>query len=213
MVQDPGNLAKHGPDVLGALWNLNVQQLLNSEREALLIGHHRDVVQTVKVGQRLQICPVLDELLGASVQQSDVGISAHNLLAIEFQNQSQHTVSGRMLGAEVDSVMSDFTVLGVVRLVLCHAHILGVLGVDGAAKVLVGRHHARPLVLFDLCISARQCSRQAPRNGSCREGCSELRAGGVETQSLGRVAGQTRKWGGHSVVVSLFVPVGGLNGV
>jgi hypothetical protein len=213
VVQDPGDLAEQSPDVLGALGDLNVQQLLDSEREALLVGHHRDVVQTVEVGQRLQICPVLDELLGAAVQQSDVGVGAHNLLAIELQNQPQHAVGGGMLGAEVDGVVSDFALVDVVRLVLCHAHVLGVLGVDGAAEVLVGRHHARPLALLDLCIATQRRRRQAARNGSCREGCAELRAGGVQTQPLGGVAGQTRKGGGHRVFGSLCVPVGGLNGV
>src|SRR5690349_20956047 len=80
MVQDPGNLAEHGTDVLGADGDVDVQQLLDSEREALLVGHHGDVVETVKVGQGLQICAVLDELLGTTVQQTNVGVGAHNLL-------------------------------------------------------------------------------------------------------------------------------------
>tara|TARA_R110002003_G_scaffold126_42_gene11790 strand:+ start:986 stop:1555 length:570 start_codon:yes stop_codon:yes gene_type:complete len=189
MVQDPSDFTKQGTDVLGALRDLNVQQFLHSERETLLIGHHRNVVQTVKVWQRLQICPVLDELLCASVQQSNVRIGAHNLLAIEFQNQSQHTVGGGMLGPKVDSVMPDLPLVGVVLLVLLHALVLGILGVGGPAEVLLGRNQARSLAFVDFCISARQCRRQAARNGPLWEGCSELWAGGVQAQPLRRVAG------------------------
>jgi hypothetical protein len=212
MVQDPGDFAEQGPDVFGTVGDLNVQQLLHSKREALLVGHHRNVVESVEVGQRLQVCAVLDELLCASVQEANVGIGAHNLLTIEFENQSQHTVGSGMLGTKVDCVVPDFAVLCVFRLVLGHADILRVLGIKGAPKVLVGGHHARALVLFDLCIPARHGSRQASCNGSRREGCSELWAGGVETQPLGRVAGQTRKGSGHGVAVSLEMPVKGLNG-
>ena len=46
----------------------------------LLVAHHRDVVEAVKVGQRLQVVFVLDELLRAAVQQSNVGVGgAHGL--------------------------------------------------------------------------------------------------------------------------------------
>jgi hypothetical protein len=50
MVQNARNLAEQRPDVLGTVWDLNVQQLLHGQREALLVGHHGYVVETVKVG-------------------------------------------------------------------------------------------------------------------------------------------------------------------
>ena len=34
-------------------------------------------------------------------------ISPYNFLAVELENQTQHTVGGWMLGAEVDSVVPD----------------------------------------------------------------------------------------------------------
>ena len=40
-------------DVLGPQWDIDVKELLDGEREALLVDHHGHVVQSVEVGQRL----------------------------------------------------------------------------------------------------------------------------------------------------------------
>ena len=205
MVQNPGNLAEQGTDVLGANGDVDVQQLLNSEREALLVGHHGDVVETVEVRQGLEICAVLDELLGTTVQQTNVGIGAHNLLSVEFQNQTQHTVGSRMLGAEVDSVMADLA--GTVDLILVLRKGLGVLGLDGGAEVLGGGNHASTLAILDLGIAAGESSRQRARSDSCRESGTELGAGSVQTHPLGGMAGQTRDGDGHGEGSSLEMPV------
>jgi hypothetical protein len=74
MVQDTRNLAEQSADPLGSLGNFDVKQLLNSQREALLIRHHRDIVKTIEVGQSLHVGLVLDQLLGTTVQQTDMGI-------------------------------------------------------------------------------------------------------------------------------------------
>ena len=41
------------PDVLGPEGNVDVEQLFHSERVGLLVAHHRDVVQPVKVRESL----------------------------------------------------------------------------------------------------------------------------------------------------------------
>lgn len=114
MVQDTGDFAKEGSDVLGAVGDLNVQKLLDSKSKALLVCHHGDIVQTVEVWQGLEIGLVLDQLFGSSVQQTDVRIGSDDFFAAKFENQSQHTVGGGMLGSEVDSVVSDFAMLDAV---------------------------------------------------------------------------------------------------
>jgi hypothetical protein len=70
VVQDSRDLTKQSPNPLSTVWKLDVKQLLDSQREALLVGHptaishaanfpdsnpslHRDIVQTVKVRQCL----------------------------------------------------------------------------------------------------------------------------------------------------------------
>lgn len=192
MVQDPCNLAKQGTNVLGTDGDVDVQQLLDSKREALLVGHHGDVVETVEVGQGLQICAVFDELLGAAVQQTNVGVGAHDFLAIELENQTQHAVGSGMLGPKVDRVVADLA--GAVALLL---EGVGVLGLNGAGKVLGGGDHAHALAVGDLSIAAGERGGQRAGNCSCREGGAELWAGGVQAHTLRGVAGQTRDGDGH----------------
>jgi hypothetical protein len=87
MVQNTGDLAEQGTDPLRTLRHLNIEKLLHGERETLLVRHHTDIVQAVEVWESLQVGLVLDQLLRASVQQSDVRICAHNFLSVELQNQ------------------------------------------------------------------------------------------------------------------------------
>jgi hypothetical protein len=153
MVQNARDFSKQGPDVLGTNGNVNVEQFLDSQRVALLIGHHRDIVETIKIGQSLEIRSVLDQLLSASVEQTNVRVSAHNLLAIQLEDQAQHTVGSGMLGSKVDSVMADLP--GVYVIVFLGAGLLG-LSRGNACKVGIGGNQARALALVDLGISAGQ---------------------------------------------------------
>ena len=140
MVQDSGDFSKQGSDVLGTLRDFNIEEFLDSQGEALFIGHHRDVVQPVEVGESLQVGLVLDQFLGAAVEQADVGVGPDDFFAIEFEDESEHAVGSRMLGAEVDSVVADLAVLDRVLARLLHG--TGELGVGavrvaGVGKVLI----------------------------------------------------------------------------
>jgi len=135
VVQHSGDFTEKRTNPLCSLWYLDVQELLNSQTEALLVGHHRDVVQTVKVWQGLKVCLVLDELFCSTVQQSNVGVCANNLFSVELQNQSKDTVRCWMLWSEVYGVMSDLArvdIVGVIRRL-----IWAFAGVDGLTKVWV----------------------------------------------------------------------------
>ena len=83
------------------------EQLLRREAEGVLLVHRRDVVETVEIADRLQVGLVLDQLLGAAVQEPDVGIDALHHLAVELQHEAQHAVGRRMLRAEVDVELAD----------------------------------------------------------------------------------------------------------
>lgn len=50
----------------------------------------------------LQVCLVLNELLGAAVEQADVRVALFDGLSAELQHQPQHAVSRRMLRPKVD---------------------------------------------------------------------------------------------------------------
>ena len=118
MVQHTRDLREQGADPLGARRGLNAEQLLLRQHPGVLHAHRADVVEPVEVGQRLQVCLVLDQLLGAAVQQADVRVGALHHLAVHLQDQAQHAVRRRVLRPEVDGVVVDLDHLAGARLVL-----------------------------------------------------------------------------------------------
>ena len=62
----------------------------------MLLIHRRDVVEPVEVGERLQIGLVFDQLLGAAMQETNVGIDALDDLAVELEHKTQHAVGHRV---------------------------------------------------------------------------------------------------------------------
>ena len=65
VVPDPGDLGKQRADHLGAGRHLDVEHLLHGQAVGLLVAQHGHVVQPVKVGQRLDVRLVLNQLLRA----------------------------------------------------------------------------------------------------------------------------------------------------
>ena len=191
MVKNTSDLAKEGSNKLGSLRNLNVEQLLDSQREALLVGHHGDIVESVKVGQSLEICLVLDQLLGTSVEQTDVRIGSNDFFTVELENQTQHTVSSGMLRTEVDCVMSNLSVLNRVLARLSGSGSSGLretVGVLGGGEVSVDRH--------------KSCTNVLDRSGVSSQASRRKRAGGEccwpHAQALGASAGESES--SHCVV-------------
>jgi hypothetical protein len=140
VVQNSSDLAEQGSNPLGTVRHLNVEELLHGKSEALFVGHHRNVVETVEVREGLEIGLVLDQLLGSSVQKTDVGVGTDDFLAIELENQTQHTVGGGMLRTKVDGVVSNLAVVyRVVARLLGGTGQLGgqTIGVLGMAEVVV----------------------------------------------------------------------------
>ncbi len=68
----------------------------------MLLIHRRDVVEPVEIRDRLQIGLLLDQLLGAAMQQPDMRIDALDDLAVKLQHEAQHAVRRRMLRPEID---------------------------------------------------------------------------------------------------------------
>ena len=90
----------------------------------MLHAQRRAIVQPVKIGQRLKVGLVLDQLFGAAVQQADVRIDPLDNLAVQLHDHAQHAVRRRMLGAEVDRVVGDDLIAGGRRLLKLHGHAL-----------------------------------------------------------------------------------------
>ena len=195
VVQNTSHLAEQGSDPLSTIRDLNVQQLLDGQRKALLVGHHRNVVQTIEVRQGLHIGLVLDQLLSTTVKQTDVGIGANDLLAVEFQNQTKHTVSSRMLRTKVDCVVTDLAV-NALGLGFLGSGLLSIAGgrlVSQVAKGRVGRDQSGGLVAGGFGIAAGD---GGSYGAGARHGCVE-EAGGAETEPFGRIARQASERGGH----------------
>ena len=109
VVQDPRDLVEHHADVLRAHRHLDAEQPLDREAVRVLVAHHRHVVEPVHVRQRLQVRPVLGELLGRAVQEADVRVGALDDLAVELQHEPQHAVRRRMLRPKVHRVVADLS--------------------------------------------------------------------------------------------------------
>ena len=101
MIQDARDLGEQHADVLAALRRRDAQQLLDRQRVGVLLVHRRDVVEPVEVRHRLQVALVLDQLLGAAMQQADMRIAALDDLAVHLDDQAQHAVGRRVLRPEV----------------------------------------------------------------------------------------------------------------
>ena len=116
VVADAGQLGEQHPQILRAERHFEVEQLLDREDVAVLHRQRRAVIEPVEIGQRLQIGLVLDQLLGAAVEQADVRIDPLDDLAVELHHHAQHAVRRRVLRAEVDRVVGDDLVAGGRRL-------------------------------------------------------------------------------------------------
>ena len=108
VVQDAGDLIEHGADVLRTLRRFDPHQRFDRTHVGVLVAHHRDVVESIHVADRLVERLGFSQFFRATVQQADVRVGAHDGFAIHFQDQTQHAMRGRMLRAEVHGVVADF---------------------------------------------------------------------------------------------------------
>ena len=108
MVQDPRDFGKQYPDILTACRHFDPQQFFGRQGEGVLLTHRRDVIQPVEIRHGLKICLVLDQFLGAAMQQTDMGIRTLDDLPVHFQHQPQHAMRSRMLRAEIHRHILDF---------------------------------------------------------------------------------------------------------
>jgi len=102
MVEDTGNLAENDTDVLSAEGYISIEKLLNGKGVRVLLSHHRNIIQTIEVRERLEVVLVLDQLLGTAVEEADVRVSALDDLTVELQYETEHTVCRGMLWAKID---------------------------------------------------------------------------------------------------------------
>ena len=85
---------------------VDADELLHRERISVLLVHRRHVVEAVEIGQRLEVGLVLDQLLGAAVEQPDMRVDALDDLAVELEHKAQHAMRRRMLRPEIDGELA-----------------------------------------------------------------------------------------------------------
>ena len=107
MRQQPPDLAIEHADELAAARHCEAEQPLDGEREAMLLVHRRDIVEPVEIRNGLEIGLVLDQLLGAAMEQADMGIDAGHDLAVELEHEAQHAMRRRMLRPEIDGEVAE----------------------------------------------------------------------------------------------------------
>ena len=107
VVQDARDLVEHGADVLRADRRLDAEQLLDRAHVAVLVAHHRHVIQAIHVADRLVERLRLGELLGRAMQQADVRVGTLHDFAVELEHEAQHAVGRRMLRPEIHRVVAD----------------------------------------------------------------------------------------------------------
>ena len=120
MREQAADLAIEHADELTALGHLDAKQLLHCQAEGMFLIHRRDVVEPVEIADRLQVGLVLDQLLGAAMQEADMRIDALDNLAVELEHKAQHAVRRRVLRPEIDGeVAGSLSSGGILRLRRC----------------------------------------------------------------------------------------------
>ena len=99
---DPHQLAERHPHPGRLARHLQLQQLLDREHVDELVVLKGDVVDPGGVGDALPPGLLLHRLLEAGVQVADHCSDTDDVLAVQVDDQPQHAVRGRVVGAEVD---------------------------------------------------------------------------------------------------------------
>ena len=102
MAGDAVEFRREDPDVLGPARDLHVHQLLEGEDRRPFVEQCADVLEWVRIADRLVVVGVLAQLLDATVQVAQDRIEVDDLLAIELQDDAEHAVGRWMLGTHVD---------------------------------------------------------------------------------------------------------------
>ena len=86
---------RHGRD-------LQTEQPLDRQRVTEIVGEVGQIVHAVRQRDHLLVGLFLALLLDAGVQEADVGLGLHDDLAVQFQQEAEDPVRGRVLRAHVE---------------------------------------------------------------------------------------------------------------
>ena len=109
VVQDARHFIEHDADVLGTLRHFDAGQLFDGHAVSMLVTHHRHIVETIHVRNRLDPGAGLGQLFGRAMQQTDMRVGTNDDFAVQLKHQTQHTVCCRMLRTEVKGVVLNLS--------------------------------------------------------------------------------------------------------
>ncbi len=98
---DAGQLIQQHAQPLRARRNLQPQQLFHCQAVGEIVGHGAQIVDAVGHGHDLLVELGFAGLLDAGMQIPDVGHDAHDGLAVDLEQQPEHTMGRGMLRAHV----------------------------------------------------------------------------------------------------------------
>ena len=140
---DASELLEQDAEPLGALRDLQLQELFDRQRIDQVIGHRRKVVDAVGERRHLGVKLRLAGLLDTGVEIADVGCERDNGLAIDLEHQTENAVGRGMLRAHVeDHRLVDDGIVAVVVLLGVGDHIFDARHEPvRAGEELLGRAH------------------------------------------------------------------------
>ena len=102
MAVETRQFGEHDAHPLGLRRDLQLQQLFHRQAPAQIHGERRQVIHAVRQGDRLLIGLDFEFLFDAGMQKTDVRLAEDDCFAIQFQQQAQHAVRGRVLRPHVE---------------------------------------------------------------------------------------------------------------
>jgi len=88
VIEQARDLGKHHTDVLRALGDFQAEHALDGQAVGVLVTHHRNVIETIHVRQRLDVGLRLGQLFCGAMQQSNMGIGALYHLTVHLEDQA-----------------------------------------------------------------------------------------------------------------------------
>ena len=115
---NPGKLAGEDADRLAPGRKLPSHQLFHCAGIGHVVGQGREVIQPIRVGNKLVVMHVLGNFLVTPVKEADIRIGLGNYFAVELQNEAEHSVGGRVRWSHIEHHFLPKKVLSA-RLIVC----------------------------------------------------------------------------------------------
>src|SRR6266567_1324886 len=156
-----------------AAWrNFPVHQFFQRQGVSDIVSERCEIIETVSVGNKLVVLHVLRDFFVATMKKPDVRGCFGDDLAIKFEDQSQHPVSGRVRWSHVEHHLFADVIARLLSLLIAHRRI----GRDHAShRVRIlnfarGKGHGE-----GVCLCSRVASRtQAQKVGASNPGPKSL---------------------------------------